>query len=92
MSNDTNKIYGINGPVVTIKGATDLGMTEMVFVGEKRLVGEVIRLDDDFTTIQVYEDTSGLKPGEIVYPTGGPMCVTLGPASSEIYMTAYRTR
>ncbi len=79
MSNDTNKIYGINGPVVTIKGATDLGMTEMVFVGEKRLVGEVIRLDDDFTTIQVYEDTSGLKPGEIVYPTGGPMCVTLGP-------------
>jgi len=79
MRNDINRIYGINGPVVTIKGATNLGMTEMVYVGEKRLVGEVIRLDDEFTTIQVYEDTSGLKPGEMVYPTGGPMCVTLGP-------------
>lgn len=79
MSNDTNRIYGINGPVVTIKGTTDFGMTEMVFVGEKRLVGEVIRLDNDYTTIQVYEDTSGLKPGEPVYSTGGPMCVTLGP-------------
>ncbi|HOJ48403.1 MAG TPA: V-type ATP synthase subunit A [Bacillota bacterium] len=79
MRNDINRIYGINGPVVTIKGATNLGMTEMVYVGEKRLVGEVIRLDDELTTIQVYEDTSGLKPGEMVYPTGGPMCVTLGP-------------
>lgn len=79
MNNDTNRIYGINGPVVTIKGATNFGMTEMVFVGEKRLVGEIIRLDNAYTTIQVYEDTSGLKPGEPVYSTGGPMCVTLGP-------------
>ncbi|HAN21257.1 MAG: V-type ATP synthase subunit A [Clostridiales bacterium GWF2_36_10] len=79
MNNDTNRIYGINGPVVTIKGVTNFSMTEMVFVGEKRLVGEVIRLDNSFTTIQVYEDTSGLKPGEPVYSSGGPMCVTLGP-------------
>ncbi len=74
-----NKIYGINGPVVTIKGKTDLQMSEMVFVGEKGLVGEVIRLDKDAVIIQVYEETSGLRPGEIVKSTGQPMSVTLGP-------------
>lgn len=74
-----NVIYGINGPVVTIKGKTDLQMLEMVYVGEAGLVGEVIGLDDNTTTIQVYEETTGLKPGEKVISTGGPMCVTLGP-------------
>lgn len=74
-----NVIYGINGPVVTIKGKTDLQMLEMVYVGEAGLVGEVIGLDDSTTTIQVYEETTGLKPGEKVISTGGPMCVTLGP-------------
>ena len=54
---ENNVIYGINGPVVTIKGETGLSMMEMVYVGEKRLVGEVIRLDKDLTTIQVYEET-----------------------------------
>lgn len=74
-----NFIYGINGPVVTVKGKTDLQMLEMVYVGEAGLVGEVIGLDDSATTIQVYEETTGLKPGEKVISTGGPMCVTLGP-------------
>lgn len=74
-----NKIYGINGPVVTIKGKTDLGMLEMVQVGNDKLAGEVIGLDDGFTTIQVYEETGGLRPGEPVVSTGAPMCVTLGP-------------
>lgn len=74
-----NFIYGINGPVVTVKGKTDLQMLEMVYVGEAGLVGEVIGLDDNATTIQVYEETAGLKPGEKVVSTGGPMCVTLGP-------------
>ena len=74
-----NFIYGINGPVVTVKGKTDLQMLEMVYVGEAELVGEVIGLDDNATTIQVYEETTGLKPGEKVVSTGGPMCVTLGP-------------
>lgn len=74
-----NVIYGINGPVVTIKGKTDLQMLEMVYVGDAGLVGEVIGLDDNTTTIQVYEETTGLKPGEKVISTGGPMCVTLGP-------------
>lgn len=75
----TNYIYGINGPVVTVKGKTDLKMMEMVYVGESSLVGEVIRISDEMTTIQVYEDTVGLKPGEKVVSTSYPMSVTLGP-------------
>ena len=59
-----NTIYSINGPVVTIKGKTDLEMMEMVYVGKARLVGEVIRMNDKETTIQVYEETGGLKAGE----------------------------
>ena len=74
-----NLIYGINGPVVTIKGKTDLSMLEMVYVGEARLAGEVIGIENDTTTIQVYEETDGLCPGEKVYSTGSQMCVTLGP-------------
>ena len=74
-----NQIYGINGPVVTVKGETDLGMLETVFVGNNRLIGEVIGLNQDFTTIQVYEETAGLTVGEPIYSTGAPMCVTLGP-------------
>ena len=54
-------------------------MMEMVYVGEKRLIGEVISITDALTTIQVYEGTTGLKPGEPVYTTGSPMCATLGP-------------
>ena len=74
-----NLIYSINGPVVTIKGKTDLSMMEMVYVGDNRLVGEVIRMNSEAATIQVYEETSGLAPGQEVYATGGPLCVTLGP-------------
>lgn len=74
-----NVIFGINGPVVTIKGETDLNMMEMVYVGKEKLIGEVIGLDKKMTTIQVYEETTGLKPGEPVYSTGLPMSVTLGP-------------
>ena len=74
-----NQIYGINGPVVTIKGETDLEMLETVYVGNNRLIGEVIGLNKDFTTVQVYEETAGLTVGEPIYSTGAPMCVTLGP-------------
>lgn len=75
----TGKIYGINGPVIYLKGMTDFKMSEMVYVGEQRLVGEVISLDKDLTTIQVYEETSGLKPGEIVESSGSAVSVTLAP-------------
>ena len=76
---ENNLIYSINGPVVTIRGKTGLEMMEMVFVGEKKLIGEVIRIDSDAAVIQVYEETSGLRPGEPVYSTGSPMSITLGP-------------
>ncbi|MEG0570716.1 MAG: V-type ATP synthase subunit A [Oscillospiraceae bacterium] len=74
-----NKVYSINGPVVTVRNTKDFSMLEMVYVGEKRLIGEVIRINDDYTTIQVYEVTTGLKPGEPVYKTDAPICATLGP-------------
>lgn len=72
-------IYGINGPVVTVQKSHSFSMAEMVFVGRERLVGEVIGVTDRLTTIQVYEETTGLRPGEPVYGTGSPMNVTLGP-------------
>ena len=74
-----NKIYGINGPVIYIKGKTALTMGEMVYVGEEKLVGEVISLNSNMTTIQVYEETSGLKPGDLVYSSGSAIFVTLAP-------------
>lgn len=74
-----NVIFGINGPVVTVKNSTDFSMLEMVYVGVSRLIGEVIGIDADTTTIQVYEETSGLKPGEPVESTGSPLSLTLGP-------------
>ena len=74
-----NVIYGINGPVVTVKNTKDFSMQEMVFVGNDRLIGEVIGINSEYTTIQVYENTTGLKPGEPVYSTSSPMSVTLGP-------------
>ena len=74
-----NTIYAINGPVVKVKDAKDFSMLEMVYVGEKKLVGEVIGITQKFTTIQVYEVTTGLHIGEPVFPTGMPMSATLGP-------------
>lgn len=74
-----NTVYSINGPVVKVRDTSDFSMMEMVYVGEKRLVGEVIGITEAFTTIQVYESTTGLKPGEPVCTTGAPLSVTLGP-------------
>lgn len=74
-----NVIYSINGPVITVKDTTDFSMLEMVYVGHKKLMGEVISIKKEATTIQVYESTTGLKPGEPVYSTGSPISVTLGP-------------
>lgn len=79
MMENQNVIYGINGPVVTVKNARSFSMMEMVYVGHERLVGEVIGITDKFTTIQVYEETVGLTLGEPIFGTGSPMNVTLGP-------------
>ena len=75
----TGKIYGINGPVIYLNGNTGFGMSEMVYVGKDQLVGEVIALEKDRTTVQVYEETSGLRPGEVVTATGNAVSVTLAP-------------
>ena len=61
----TGVIYGINGPIVYLKGDPGFTMNEMVYVGKENLVGEVIGLTSKGTTIQVYEETTGIKPGEI---------------------------
>ncbi len=74
-----NVIYGINGPVITVKNTRSFSMMEMVYVGNKKLIGEVIEVNDEFTTIQVYEETTGLAPGQPVEGTNGPMKVCLGP-------------
>ena len=79
MAEKTGVIYGINGPVIYLKDAVGFKMAEMVYVGTERLVGEVISLANDITTIQVYEETGGIKPGEIVIGTGDAMSITLGP-------------
>ena len=78
-SKNTGVIYGINGPVIYLKGKSSFRMSEMVYVGKEKLVGEVISLDKDRTTIQVYEETSGLRPGEKVESSGAPVSVTLAP-------------
>lgn len=76
---DLNTIFSINGPVVKVRDTKDFSMLEMVYVGEKRLIGEVIGINSEETTIQVYESTTGLKPGEPVEGSGMPMSATLGP-------------
>lgn len=73
------KIYGINGPVITLRGNLGFKMNEMVYVGERQLVGEVIGLTKEVTTIQVYEETSGLRPGEDVKGAGTAISVALAP-------------
>ena len=72
------EIYRVSGPVVNATGIKPR-MYDVVFVGHERLMGEVIGLEGDKTVIQVYEDTSGVKPGEPVENTGAPLSVELGP-------------
>ncbi len=75
----TGTIYGINGPIVYVKGDAGFEMHEMVTVGKDSLVGEVIGLSAQSTTIQVYEETTGIKPGETVTGSGAPVSAVLAP-------------
>ncbi len=75
----TGVISGINGPIVHVKGNPGFTMNEMVYVGHDNLVGEVIGLKAGDTIIQVYEETAGIRPGEVVTGTGAPVSVTLAP-------------
>ncbi|MBU0756558.1 MAG: V-type ATP synthase subunit A, partial [Nanoarchaeota archaeon] len=82
---DIGKIYRISGPVVIAENIS-ARMFDLVKVGNEKLMGEVIQIDGDRTTIQVYEDTSMVKPGEPVENTGEPLSVELGPGLlSSIY-------
>ena len=75
----TGVIRGINGPIVHVKGDPGFTMNERVYVGHDNLVGEVIGLKAGDTIIQVYEETAGIRPGELVTGTGAPVSVTLAP-------------
>src|SRR5687767_11958143 len=79
MSNEVGKITWISGPVVRARGSKNVGMLELVEVGEDRLVGEVIGLKGDQMTVQVYEETAGMQTGETIYGTGLLLSVELGP-------------
>jgi len=73
------RIVRVAGPVVVAKGMRGSQMYELVKVGELNLIGEIIRLQEDLATVQVYEETSGLRPGEKVVGTGQLLSVELGP-------------
>jgi V/A-type H+-transporting ATPase subunit A len=79
MVDQVGKITWVAGPVVRARGSRHVNMLDLVEVGEEHLVGEVIGLEGDIITMQVYEETSGLHPGEPVYTTGLPLSVELGP-------------
>lgn len=72
-------IHGINGPVITVRGGRDMSMMDMVYVGQQRILGEVVGIDEENITVQVYEDSTELKCGEPVVSTGSPMSMNLGP-------------
>ncbi len=69
----------VNGPVVTVGGLTDAMMMELVYIGSFHLIGEIVKLDGDTAVVQVYEDTTGVTPGENVYGSSMPLSVELGP-------------
>ena len=75
----TGKIIKIAGPVIVGDGMKGTQMYEMVKVGEEGLIGEIIELEGDTATVQVYEETAGIKPGEKIESTGGALSVELGP-------------
>jgi len=79
MSEQIGTVTWINGPVVRARGSRHVSMMDLVQVGQDGLVGEVIGLNGDTITIQVYEETSGMNPGAPVYETGLPLSVELGP-------------
>lgn len=79
MSERVGTVKWINGPVIRAEGSRNVGMMELVEVGEEHLIGEVIGLNGSMITIQVYEETSGMHPGAPVFGTGLPLSVELGP-------------
>lgn len=83
MNNIVGKIVKISGPLVVASGMRDSQVYDVVFVGEKRIIGEIIELRDDLASIQVYEETALVGPGEPVFHTSNPLSVELGPGLIE---------
>ena len=79
----SGKIVKVSGPLVVATGLKDANMADVVRVGEQRLIGEILNMNGDAASIQVYEETSGLGPGAVVETTGAPMSVELGPGIIE---------
>ncbi|MGI6101991.1 MAG: V-type ATP synthase subunit A, partial [Bacillota bacterium] len=79
----TGRIIGVSGPLVIAEGMEGARMFDVVRVSDHRLIGEIIEIRGDRASIQVYEETSGLGPGEPVYPTGESLSVELGPGLIE---------
>ncbi len=80
---ETGKIVKVSGPLIVAEGMSQCKMYDVVHVSEKKLIGEVIELRGERASIQVYEETSGLGPGENVYSTGAPLSVELAPGLIE---------
>ncbi len=73
------QVKRVNGPVITIKGVSDAMMMELVYIGEELLIGELVKLEGEEATVQVYEEATGISPGDSVYGTNLPLSVELGP-------------
>jgi len=73
------RVKRVNGPIIEVMGVSDAMMLELVRVSEARLIGETIKLEGDGAIIQVYEDTTGIAPGDNIYGSGMPLSVELGP-------------
>ena len=76
-------ITKVSGPLVVARGLADANVSDVVRVGSQRLIGEILNMNGDSASIQVYEETSGLGPGAVVETTGMPMSVELGPGMLE---------
>ena len=79
----TGKIIKVSGPLVVAEGMDEANVYDVVKVGEKGLIGEIIEMRGDKASIQVYEETSGIGPGDPVITTGEPLSVELGPGLIE---------
>ncbi|NEZ76874.1 V-type ATP synthase subunit A [Clostridium botulinum] len=83
MNLKTGRVLKISGPLVVAEGMEEANIYDVVKVGEKRLIGEIIEMREDRASIQVYEETAGLAPGDPVVTTGEPLSVELGPGLIE---------
>lgn len=83
MKESTGKVIKVSGPLIVAGGMADCKMFDVVRVSEEHLIGEIIELRGDKASIQVYEETGGIGPGEAVYSTGQPLSVELGPGLIE---------